>query len=73
MLTAWKSCNPPAYANYDEVYEAEGMTVLSYAYTLTSNEGYKGSDAYNKVRAGMCVTGPVSFQTSSPKWDITPR
>jgi hypothetical protein len=73
ILTSWKSCSPPAYANYDEVYEAEGMTVLSYAYKLTSNEGYKGSDAYNKVRAGMCVTGPVSFQTSSPKWDITPR
>jgi hypothetical protein len=73
MVTAWKSCNPPAYAVYDEVYEAEGMTVLSYAYNLTSNEGYKGSDAYNKVRAGMCVSGPVSFQTSSPKWDITPR
>ena len=73
MKTAWPSCNPPAYANYDEVYEAEGMTVLSYAYNLTSNEGFKGSDAYNKVRAGMCVSGPVSFQTSSPKWDITPR
>jgi hypothetical protein len=60
----------------DEGYGAEGVAVLSYGYSLTSNEGYSGASAYNTARPSLlaaCVLGGVTFDSASPKWDLTPR
>jgi len=63
----------------DENWPAESMAVMSFLYPLTdAASGYKGSDAYNALRLSYgvnngCISGPVSFATSSPKWDVTPR
>jgi hypothetical protein len=63
----------------DENWPVESLAVMSFLYPLTdAASGYRGSDAYNALRqsyvvANGCGTGPVSFATSSAKWDITPR
>jgi hypothetical protein len=62
----------------DEPYSGEGVAVLSYGYTMTSNEGYTGSAAWNSARPQLlagCASNNVTFQgpNGTPKWDITPR
>jgi hypothetical protein len=74
-LTSWGSGSSLCG---DEGYGAEGVANLSYGYSLTSNEGYSGSTAYNIARPSLiaaCNSGKVTFAgpTGSPKWDITPR
>jgi len=61
----------------DENYPAESMAVMSFLHPLTVG-GYSGATAYDTFRqsygvANGCINGPVSFATSSPKWDVTPR
>jgi hypothetical protein len=72
--TGWPACGSQ---NPDEWYAAEGMAAMSYFAALTSSQGgYSGSAAYEKIRSSMkCITNVpgADFASGSPKWDITPR
>jgi hypothetical protein len=63
----------------DENWPVESLAVMSFLYNMTdAASGYKGSDAYNAlyqsyVVTNGCGTGPISFATNSPKWDVKPR
>lgn len=62
----------------DEGYGAEGVAALSYGFSMTSNEGYAGTTAYNKARTSLlaaCSAAKITFPgpNGSPKWDIVPR
>lgn len=74
QATGWPVCGSQ---NPDEWYAAEGMAAMSYFYVLTSSEGgYRGSAAYEKIRSSMKCINKVpgsDFASGSPKWDITPR
>jgi hypothetical protein len=64
----------------DDTYGADSVAAMSYLTGITSSQGgYDGLAAYNKVRAMLVASGAVDqtpgkdFASSSPKWDITPR
>jgi Bacterial Ig domain len=67
--TGWPVCGAQTT---DEWYTGEDAAAMSYFYGLTSSQGgYSGSVAYNKIRSTMgCLS---DFSNNSPKWDITPR
>jgi hypothetical protein len=67
--TGWPACGAQTT---DEWYTGEDAAAMSYFYSLTSSQGgYSGATAYNKIRGTMgCIS---DFSNNSPKWDITPR
>jgi hypothetical protein len=67
--TGWPACGAQTT---DEWYTGENAAAMSYFYGMTSSQGgYSGSAAYNKIRSTMgCLS---DFSNNSPKWDITPR
>jgi len=67
--TGWPACGAQTT---DEWYTGEDAAAMSYFYGMTSSQGgYSGATAYNKIRGTMgCI---IDFSNNSPKWDITPR